>query len=92
MRGARPAPFSALYIAACSELITVQIVEELCNPAGYLVSDSSNRSQALAARVRQFPVDVALAGDEGALVAASHRYDQVGLLSQLAGEELRCAV
>jgi hypothetical protein len=36
----------------------------------------------------EVPVDVALAGDVRALVAAAHRDDDVGLLSEVAREEL----
>ena len=36
-----------------------------------------------ALRVGQVPVEVALAGDVGALVAAAHRHDDVGPLGEL---------
>jgi hypothetical protein len=42
--------------------------------------------------ILEVPVDVALAGDVGAGVAAAHRYDDVGLLCEFAGETLGAAV
>ena len=46
----------------------------------------------LAGWVGQLPLDVALAGDERALIPAAHRDDDIGLLSQLRCEELRSAI
>ena len=52
----------------------------------------SHLVERLAGGVGEVPVDVALAGDEGALVAAAHRDHDVGLCGELAGEQLRGAV
>jgi len=44
-----------------------------------------------ALRVGHVPVDVLLARNEGALVPAAHRHDDIGALCQLLREELRHA-
>ena len=59
---------------------------------GDVVADGSNLRGRLALGVREIPVDVALAGDVRARVAAAHRDHDVGLLGQLAAETLRAAV
>jgi hypothetical protein len=40
-------------------------------------------------RVGQLPIDVARPGDERALIAATHRHDDVRPIGQLLGERLR---
>ena len=57
-----------------------------------VVASGANLVDGAALGVLEVPVEVALAGDEGALVAAAHGDDDVGLLSQLASQELWPAI
>lgn len=63
--------------------------DEGLDPAADLVPDRAHRLDALAGGVVELPVLVPLAGEEGALVAAAHRDDHVGLLDGFGGEDLR---
>src|SRR6201999_649184 len=56
----------------------VQFGDQLLDPAADLLAGLPHRRQRLAPRVRQLPVEVAAAGDVGALVAAAHRHHDVG--------------
>ena len=57
-----------------------------------LIPDGAKLVLGIASRVRQVRVDVALAGDERALVFAAHGDNDVGLLGELTREQLRLAV
>jgi hypothetical protein len=64
----------------------------LLDPRGDVVACGAHLVDRPAFRVGELPVDVALAGDVRARVAAAHRDHDVGLLGKLAREPLRAAV
>src|SRR5437764_14901945 len=70
----------------------VELVEELVDASVDLVASRADFIDWSACGVWEVPVDVALFEDVGALVAAAHRHDDVGLLGELAGEQLGPAV
>src|SRR6476620_1641467 len=63
--------------------------DEVLDPGLDLVADGADGGDALAGRVLEFPVLVALAREDRAGVAAAHRDDDVGFLDSLGGEDLR---
>src|SRR5918994_1582709 len=69
----------------------VELGDKLSDAALDLVPGGPHLPQRTALRVLELPVDVALAWDVGALVAAAHRHHHVGLLGQLARDPLRRA-
>src|SRR6187551_3535124 len=71
--------------------VRVELLHERAHATGDLVARGAHRRERLALRVRQVPVEVALAGDVGAAVAAAHRDDHVGLRGELGREQLRPA-
>jgi hypothetical protein len=73
-------------------LAGVELGEQGLDPALDLVPGRPHRLQRLALRVLEFPVEVALAGDEGALVAAAHRHHHVCPFGVLSGQPTRLAV
>ena len=66
-----------------------EFVEEATDPALDLVADGTDRLHALACRVVQLPVQVPLAGEDRAGVAAAHGDADVRLLDRVHGEDLR---
>ena len=70
-------------------VLAIELSDEIVDSPGDLVAGRADLLDRSPFRIRQFPVDVALAGDERAGVAAAHRDDDVGLLCELACEALR---
>ena len=66
--------------------------DERVDAARDLLAGRAHRVDRLALGVGQVPVEVALAGDVGAGVAAAHGHDDVGVFGELAREWLRAGV
>jgi hypothetical protein len=66
--------------------ISSKLCEEIADAASDLVSCGSDLRDRATLGVGEVPIDVALARDVWALVAAAHRHDDVCLFSELAGE------
>ena len=71
------------------EALPVQVGNQVVDARRDVVADCAHLIDRQPLRVGQVPVDVPLAGDVGALVAAAHRHDHVGALRHLAGQPLR---
>ena len=70
----------------------LQLGEQAADPALDLVADRAHRLDALARRVLELPVEVALAREDRAGVAAAHGDDDVGGLDGVGREHLRALV
>lgn len=70
----------------------VEFVNERSDAARDVLASGANLGERTALWIGEIPIEVALAGDVGALVAASHRDHDVGLLGKLACRELGLAV
>jgi MFS family permease len=70
----------------------VELVDKLSDQAGDLIAGRADLVKRAALGIGQVPVDVALAGDERARVAAAHRHDNIGLDGELGREPLRASV
>src|SRR5690606_14179914 len=70
----------------------VQLGEQGVDPLGDLVADGANGVEVLAVGVGEVAVEVAAAGDVGALVAAAHRDDDIGPAGVVFAELVRDAV
>ena len=68
------------------------IFDQLLHPFANLVTGRANRVDGLILRIGQVPVDVLLARDVGAGIAAAHRDDYVGAAGELVAEALWSAV
>src|SRR5579862_1958408 len=71
--------------------LRVQLPDEIPNAGVDLVPDLPNLRGGLTSRVFELPIEVALAWNERAFVAAPHGDHQVRLLGEFAGQELRGA-
>ena len=70
----------------------VELVDELSDEISDLITCRADLLQRTALGIGQLPVDVALAGDERARVAAPHRDHHVGLRGQFSREALGASV
>src|ERR687898_118229 len=77
---------------AASSSGPVELLHQRPHAAVDVVARGAHLLDGPALRVLELPVHVALPGDVGALVAAAHRHDHVGLLGQFARERARHAV
>ena len=75
--------------AAAPASSVAELRRQLGHPPLDLVASRADLRRRAALGVGQVPVDVALAGDVGALVAAAHRHHDVGPLGVLAAELVR---
>src|SRR6185295_5436788 len=66
--------------------LVVELADQLDHPSLDLVAGRANLLQRPPLRVLQLPVEVAGAGDVGALVAAAHRHHEVGPFGVLGAE------
>src|SRR4029077_14357702 len=69
--------------------LDAEVVEEAAHPFFNVVADRADRINVLASRVGQFPVLVALSGNERAGVPAAHGDDDVSSLDDFIGPGLR---
>jgi ArsR family transcriptional regulator, arsenate/arsenite/antimonite-responsive transcriptional repressor len=72
-------------------LSPVELGDEGLDPPTDLIARGAHLVERPAGGVGEVPVDVALARDVWALIAAAHGDDDVGLLGELAGQESRAA-
>src|SRR5258708_12342034 len=68
-----------------------QVIQQKAHTIRNVIANLSNARDRQTARVGQLPVDVALAGDDWAGIAAAHRDDNVSPLRQVGGQQLRFA-
>src|SRR3954452_2979660 len=82
----------ACWLGPCAALRSgVELADQLGDALLDVVARRADFVHRPSLRVGQVPVDVALAGDVRALVAAPHRHDRVRPLGELAGERARLA-
>ena len=67
----------------------IELGQQRLDPGGDLVAGGADGLERLALGVGQVPVEVATAGDVGALVAAAHRHHDVGPFGVLGAEQVR---
>ena len=72
--------------------VCVEFVNETASPPGYLIAGSADLGEWASLWVGKLPIDISLAGDIRAGVAAAHRHDQIGPLGKLTGEQLGAAL
>jgi hypothetical protein len=68
-------------------LAGVELGDERADACRDVVADGADFVDRAPGGVWEVPVEVSLAGDHGALVAAAHRDDEVGLCGEVAREE-----
>ena len=73
----------------CSVRVSInQLTEQRLNASFDVVADGTDRVDALASRVHEFPVLIARAGEDRAGVAAAHRDDDIGRFHGIGSEQL----
>src|SRR5262249_57142127 len=70
----------------------VELSDEFANAALDLIPSGTHLGDRASLRVFQVPIDVALARDERALIAAAHRDHDVGVLGKLTREQSGAAL
>ena len=78
-------------VAGRSTAGVVELLDECSDPLCDVVAGGADLVDRAAFGILELPVDVALAGDVRAFVAAAHGDDDIGLLGELAGELARRA-
>src|SRR5690606_27817629 len=78
-----------VYVSGRAASFAEELVEERLRASVDLVDDGPNVVDVLAGRVGEVPVEVALAGEDGACVTTAHGDDHVGGARRFVGERLR---